>query len=39
MNEGKCNGNNGAVFLDLLVNLERIGDHCTNIAQYVLEHN
>ncbi|CFY09160.1 Sodium-dependent phosphate transport protein [Syntrophomonas zehnderi OL-4] len=37
LNEGKCNGNNGAVFLDLLVNLERIGDHCRNIAGYVLE--
>ena len=39
LNEGKCNGNNGAVFLDLLVNLERIGDHCCNIAEYVLEHH
>lgn len=37
LNEGVCNGNNGAVFLDLLVNLERIGDHCRNIAGYVLE--
>jgi phosphate:Na+ symporter len=37
LNEGICNGNNGAVFLDMLNNLERIGDHCCNIAQYVLE--
>lgn len=37
LNEGKCNGNNGAVFLDMLSNLERIGDHCSNIANYVLE--
>ncbi|MDD4802290.1 MAG: Na/Pi cotransporter family protein [Syntrophomonas sp.] len=37
LNEGICNGNNGAVFLDMLTNLERIGDHCSNIAYYVLE--
>jgi phosphate:Na+ symporter len=37
LNEGICNGNNGAVFLDMLANLERIGDHCNNIANYVLE--
>ncbi|MGS0764879.1 Na/Pi cotransporter family protein [Syntrophomonas curvata] len=37
LNEGLCNGSNGAVFLDMLANLERIGDHCSNIAGYVLE--
>jgi len=36
LNERVCNGNNGAVFLDMLANLERIGDHCNNIAGYVL---
>ncbi|MDO4540701.1 MAG: Na/Pi cotransporter family protein [Syntrophomonadaceae bacterium] len=36
LNEFKCNGSNGAVFLDMLSNLERIGDHCRNIAGYVL---
>lgn len=35
LNERICNGNNGAVFLDLISNLERISDHCSNIARYV----
>jgi len=35
LNERICNGNNGAVFLDLIGNLERISDHCRNIARYV----
>jgi len=37
LNEKLCSGNAGAVFLDILSNLERIGDHCVNIAEYVLE--
>ena len=36
LNEGKCNGSNGAVYLDLLGNLERISDHSRNIAGYIL---
>ncbi|MBZ4653231.1 MAG: Na/Pi-cotransporter [Peptococcaceae bacterium] len=36
LNEGVCNGNAGAIYLDILSNLERIGDHSVNIAQYVL---
>lgn len=36
LNQGICNGNNGAVFLELLGNLERMGDHCHNIARYLL---
>ena len=36
LNAGICNGNNGAVFMELLGNLERISDHCRNIARYVL---
>lgn len=36
LNEGICNGDAGAIYLDILSNLERIGDHSVNIAQYVL---
>jgi phosphate:Na+ symporter len=36
LNQGLCSGNSGAVFIDLLSNLERIGDHSKNIAQYIL---
>jgi len=36
LNEGTCNGSAGAVYLDILSNLERIGDHAVNIAGYVL---
>jgi phosphate:Na+ symporter len=39
LNEGTCNGDAGAIYLDVLSNLERIGDHSVNIAQYVLEEN
>ncbi|SHH04135.1 phosphate:Na+ symporter [Thermosyntropha lipolytica DSM 11003] len=37
LNERICNGNNGAVFLDLLANIKRINEHCRNIAGYVLD--
>lgn len=36
LNEGSCNPSSGVIFLDLLTNLERIGDHSFNIASYVL---
>lgn len=36
LNEGVCNGDAGAIYLDILSNLERIGDHSVNIAKYVL---
>ncbi|GAA0375559.1 Na/Pi cotransporter family protein [Bacillus horti] len=36
LNKNQCSGNSGAVFLDILSNLERMGDHSKNIAQYVL---
>ncbi len=36
LNEGTCSGFEGSVFLDMLSNMERIGDHSVNIAEYVL---
>lgn len=36
LNQGVCNGDAGAIYIDILSNLERIGDHSVNIAQYVL---
>ncbi|KKK33180.1 sodium-dependent phosphate transporter [Mesobacillus campisalis] len=37
INEGACSGQAGIVFVDIVSNLERIGDHAVNIADYVLE--
>lgn len=37
LNEGVCVGAAGIVFVDILSNLERIGDHAVNIAEEVLE--
>lgn len=36
LKEGKCVVESGVNFLDLLVNLERISDHCSNVAVYVM---
>ncbi len=36
MNEGLCTGQAGIVFVDIISNLERIGDHAVNIAEAVL---
>ncbi|MCR8643777.1 Na/Pi cotransporter family protein [Paenibacillus sp. N1-5-1-14] len=36
LNKNLCNGASGAIYLDILSNLERVGDHCKNIAQYIL---
>ncbi|MRH43110.1 DUF47 family protein [Aquibacillus halophilus] len=36
LNEGACTGPSGIVFVDILSNLERIGDHSLNIAEEVL---
>src|SRR5699024_8221465 len=39
MNEGLCTGSAGIVFVDIISNLERIGDHAVNIAEEVLNGN
>lgn len=36
LKDGKCVVESGVNFLDLLVNLERISDHCSNVAVYVI---
>lgn len=36
INEGRCFPPSGVIFLDIIANFERIGDHATNIAQTVL---
>ncbi len=37
LKEGTCSVESGVQFLDLLTNFERIADHCSNIAVYVIE--
>ncbi|WP_186575824.1 Na/Pi cotransporter family protein [Aquibacillus kalidii] len=36
LNEGACSGTAGIVYVDIISNLERIGDHAVNIAEEVL---
>lgn len=36
INEGRCFPPSGVLYLDIIANFERIGDHATNIAQVVL---
>ncbi|MFC1570565.1 Na/Pi cotransporter family protein [Candidatus Omnitrophota bacterium] len=37
LNDGKCDIKAGIVFMDMVDNLEKIGDHLTNIAQGIIE--
>jgi Na+/phosphate symporter len=36
MSEGLCSPQAGLIFIDLVDNIEKIGDHLTNIAQAVI---
>ncbi len=36
VNEGICTSETGFNFIEILSNLERIGDHCCNIAEYTI---
>ena len=36
LNNGQCDIQSGVVFMDLVDNMEKIGDHLTNIAQAVI---
>ncbi|OGW74629.1 MAG: hypothetical protein A2Z72_06195 [Omnitrophica bacterium RBG_13_46_9] len=36
LNDGKCNLKAGIMFIDLVDNLEKVGDHLSNIAQSVI---
>ncbi|WP_076757731.1 Na/Pi cotransporter family protein [Edaphobacillus lindanitolerans] len=36
LNEGECSAQAGIVFVDIVSNLERIGDHAVNIAEAIL---
>ena len=36
LKNGECIVDSGVNFLDMLINLERISDHCSNVAVYVI---
>jgi phosphate:Na+ symporter len=36
MSEGICTPQTGLIFIDLVDNIEKIGDHLTNIAQAII---
>lgn len=38
LNNGVCTGEAGIVFADIISNLERVGDHASNVAKAVIEY-
>ncbi|MCM3539624.1 Na/Pi cotransporter family protein [Priestia endophytica] len=39
LNEGECSGAAGILFVDIINNLERIGDYAEKLSQHILEQN
>lgn len=39
LNKGQCLTSPGVIFLDVISNLERVSDHSSNIAMYILDEN
>lgn len=39
LKKGKCKIDTGIIFLEALTNLERIADHCSNIAVFIIGNN
>lgn len=39
LKKGVCQTESGTLFLELLINFERIADHCSNIALYIIQAN
>ena len=39
LDKGQCNPLSGLSFIELVHNLEKIGDHCTNVAEKIIEYN
>ncbi len=39
LKEGRCSVEVGVVFLEMLTNLERISDHCSNAGVYIIGYN
>ncbi|KNF10135.1 putative Na/Pi-cotransport protein [Gottschalkia purinilytica] len=37
LNHQGCQPSSGIIYLDIISNLERVGDHCSNIAMYILD--
>lgn len=36
LNHARCHAHSGLIFIELIHNLERIGDHCKNVAEAIL---